>query len=395
MKELSQLAVEVKGSTTLIIDALYKKMKADGEDVIGFAAGEPDFSTPEHIKQAGISAIQENFTRYTPAAGILPLREAIAARLLADCGVSYDGKNIVAASGAKTALYAALRVLVNPGDEVILPAPYWVSYFELIKMVGATPVVIETTEEQDFKMSAEDLAAAITPKTKLLILNNPSNPTGAVYHESELRALAQICVEADLYVISDEIYFQLCYDGLEYRSLVSLGEDIKARTVLINGVSKSYAMTGWRLGYAAAAEHIAKHMANYLSHATAAPSSVTQMAALEAYRGSQDEVFTMKAAFEARRNYFVERLNGISGVSCRKPQGAFYIMMNCTEILGRVLHGRCIETVDDFATAFLEVGKVAVVPCSGFGADKFVRWSYATDMDSIKEGLNRLEAFLA
>ena len=394
MKELSQCALGVQGSTTLAIDAMFKSMRTKGEDVIGFAAGEPDFHTPEPIKQAGIKAIEDNFTRYTPTSGILPLREAACVRLKEDCGLSYEPSQIVVASGAKSALYAALRVLVNPGDEIIVPAPYWVSYYELIQMVGAVPVIVQTTEETDFKMTAEALQAAVTKKTKALILNNPSNPTGSVYAKSELEALAEVCVGQDLYVIADEIYYRLVYGDITFTSFAGLSEQVKERTILINGVSKSYAMTGWRLGYAAASERIIKLMTNYLSHAASAPSSVSQMAAVEALNGPQEPIEAMRQAFESRRDFFVERLNQIDNVSCLKPDGAFYIMMNCDELFGRALHGKQIETVDDFAEVFLRVGKVAVVPGTGFGAPNHIRWSYATDLNSIREGLNRLEAFL-
>ena len=394
MKELSQCALGVQGSTTLAIDAMFKSMRAKGEDVIGFAAGEPDFNTPESIKQAGIRAIEDNFTRYTPTAGILPLREAVCLRLKEDCGLSYEPKQVVVASGAKSALYAVLRVLANPGDEIIVPAPYWVSYYELIQMVGAVPVIVQTTEETGFKMTAEALQAAVTEKTKALILNNPSNPTGAVYSKAELEVLAEVCVSQDLYVVSDEIYYRLVYGDMTFTSFASLSEQVKERTIVINGVSKSYAMTGWRLGYAAASERIIKPMTNYLSHAASAPSSISQMAAVEALNGSQEPIKEMQQAFENRRNFFVERLNQIEGVSCLKPEGAFYIMMNCGRLFSRELHGKLIETADDFANVFLKIGKVAVVPGTGFGAPNYVRWSYATDFDSICEGLNRLEAFL-
>jgi Aspartate/tyrosine/aromatic aminotransferase len=394
MKELSQCALGVQGSTTLAIDAMFKSMRARGEDVIGFAAGEPDFNTPEHIKQAGWQAIEDNFTRYTPTAGILPLREAVCQRLKEDCGLSYEPNQIVVASGAKSAVFAAIQVLANPGDEIILPAPYWVSYYELIQMAGAIPVVVKTTEETGFKMTPEALKAAVTGKTKALILNNPSNPTGAVYTKAELEALASVCVEQDLYVVADEIYYRLIYGDMIFTSFASLGEAVKERTILINGVSKSYAMTGWRLGYAAAPEQIINLMTNYLSHAASAPSSISQKAAVEALIGSQEPIEEMRQAFESRRDFFVERLNQIEGVSCQKPDGAFYIMMNCCELFGRHLHGKLIETVDDFAEVFLSVGKVAVVPGTGFGAPNYIRWSYATDLDSIREGLNRLEAFL-
>lgn len=395
MKALSAVAEAVQASTTLAIDAMYKKMQAEGINVIGFGAGEPDFNTPEPIKEAGIRAICENKTRYTPTVGIQELREAVCNRLQEDCGITYQPSQIVVSSGAKHNLYAALRTLINPDDEVILPAPYWVSYYELIKIVGGVPVEIPTTAEQGFKMSEAQLRNAITPKTKLLILNNPSNPTGMIYDEEALRMVAQICVEHDLYVIADEIYYGLVYDQKPFCSFVSLGENIKERTILINGVSKSYAMTGWRIGYAAAPDPIAKVMANYLSHTTSAPSSVSQWAAVEALSGDQTGIEAMRQAFEERRNYIYERMNQIPLVSCIKPEGAFYAMMNLDQLIGKTIGGVVIQNSDDFAQVFLEKGLVAVVPCTGFGAPNYVRWSYATSMQNITEGLDRLERFLA
>lgn len=394
MKELSRIAEAVQASTTLAIDAMYKKMKADGIDVIGFGAGEPDFNTPDNIKEAGIAAIRANKTRYTPSAGIMELREAACVRLKEDCGLDYKPSQIVAASGAKHNIYIALRCLVNPGDEVILPAPFWVSYCELIKMVSAEPVIVTTGADSGFKMTAAQLEAAITPKTKALILNNPSNPTGMMYSEAELRAIADVCLKHDIYVIADEIYYSLVYDGAKFTSFAALGEDVKEHTILVNGVSKSYAMTGWRIGYAAANEHLAKVMSNYLSHSTGAPSSIAQWAAVDALAGPQSGINDMRAAFEERRNYIVERMNTIPGVSCIKPEGAFYVMMNLDQLIGKTLYGVTITDGDVFADLFLKEGLVAVVPCSGFGAPNYVRWSYATSMENIKEGLDRLEKFL-
>ena len=395
MKELSRVAQAVQASTTLAIDAMFKQMKADGIDVIGFGAGEPDFNTPDNIKTAAHRAIDENKTRYTPAAGIMELRKAVCNRLKEDCGLEYEPAQIVVASGAKHSVFAALQVLLNPGDEVILPAPFWVSYYELIKMAGGVPVIVTATEEEDFKITAEKLAAAITPKTKAMILNNPSNPTGMMYTKPELEAIAEICVENEVYVISDEIYYGLVYDGREFTSFASLSEKAKELTIIVNGVSKSYAMTGWRIGYTASNAQIAKVMSNYLSHSTSAPSSVSQWAAVEALEGPQEGILAMRDEFALRRNYIVERMNQIEGVSCLNPEGAFYVMMNIEKLIGRKFGGIEITDSDSFAKAFLEQGLVAVVPCSGFGAPNFVRWSYATSMENIKAGLDRLEKFLA
>ena len=394
MKELSRIASAVHASTTLAIDAKAKQMKADGLDVVGFGTGEPDFDTPENIKLAAIAAINEGKTKYTPAAGIIPLRKAVAESLKRELDLDYDFTQIVIASGAKHNLYAALRTLVNPGDEVILPAPYWVSYDEMIAMVGGVSVIINATEAQNFKVTAAQLEAAVTEKTKAVILNNPSNPTGMLYSKEELEAIAAVCVKHDLYIIADEIYFKLLYDGRTFTSIASLGEDVKERTIIINGVSKSYAMTGWRIGYAAAPAHIAKIMANYLSHSTGAPSTISQWAAVEAFNGPQETIEDMRKVFEERRNYIVTRMNSIEGVSCIMPDGAFYVMMNIEQLKGKTIGGTVINTSDDFAMAFLEKELVAVVPCSGFGAPDFVRWTYATSMENIKEGLDRLERFL-
>jgi len=394
MKELSRIASAVHASTTLAIDAKAKQMKADGLDVVGFGTGEPDFDTPENIKEAAYAAIREGKTKYTPAAGIIPLRKAVAESLKRDLNLDYDYTQIVIASGAKHNLYAALRTLVNPGDEVILPAPYWLSYDEMIAMVGGVSVIVTAGEDQDFKITAEQLEAAVTDKTKAFIINNPSNPTGMLYSREELEALAAVCVKHDLYIIADEIYFKLLYDGRTFTSIAALGEEVKERTIIINGVSKSYAMTGWRIGYAAAPAHIAKIMGNYLSHSTGAPSTISQWAAIEAFSGPQDTIEDMRKVFEERRNYLVTRMNQIDGVSCIMPEGAFYVMMNIEKIKGKTIGGTVINTSDDFAMAFLEKELVALVPCSGFGAPDFVRWTYATSMENIKEGLNRLERFL-
>ena len=394
MKELSHIAASVQASSTMAIDSLAKQMKADGIDVIGFGAGEPDFNTPDHIKAAAQKAIDDNVTRYTPASGTVALKEAVCARMKADCGVEYKPSQVVVSSGAKHCVYIALRALVNPGDEVILPAPFWVSYLELIKMVGGTPVVVTAEESASFKMTAAQLEAAITPNTKALILNNPSNPTGMVYSREELEAIARVCIKHDIYVISDEIYYSLLYDGVEFTSFAALGDEVKERTILINGVSKAYAMTGWRIGYILAEEKLTKVMSNFLSHSTGSPCAVSQAASVAALSSSQDQVEVMRKAFERRRNYIVERMNNIDGVSCINPEGAFYVMMNMEKLLGKTIHGETINSSDDFSAAFLKHGLVATVPCSGFGAPNFVRWSYATSIDNIRKGLDRLEEFL-
>lgn len=394
MKELSNVACSVEPSATLSVDSLAKKLKAEGQDIVGFGAGEPDFETPDNIKAAGIHAIEEGKTRYTPAAGMQELREACAYRLKEDFNLDYDYKQIVIASGAKHALYTALTAVINAGDEVIIPAPYWVSYYEMVRMVSGHPVVIRTKEAKGFKITPDQLEAAITEKTKLFMINNPSNPTGMLYTKDELMALMEVCVKHDLYIIADEIYYCLVYDNKEFVSIASLSSEIKKRTIIINGVSKAYAMTGWRIGYAAANPEIASVMANLLSHSASAPSTISQVAATEALTGPQETVEEMRKVFEQRRNYIVERMNTIDGVSCISPDGAFYIMMNIKKLFGRTIGGRRINNADDFAYAFLAKGLVAVVPCTSFGTSSFVRWTYATSMENIKKGLDRLEAFL-
>ena len=394
MKPVSKIAEAVRASTTLAVDSLAKQMKADGLDVVGFGTGEPDFNTPDNINMAGIRAICDGKTKYTPAAGIIPLRKAIAHRLKEDCGVDYDYTQIVVASGAKHSVYIALAAITNPGDEIIIPAPFWVSYYEMVRMVGGTPVIGEAGEEQNFKITAQQLEAAITEKTKCLMLNNPSNPTGMIYSADELRAIADVCVKHDLYILADEIYYQLIYDGIEFTSIASLGDEVKERTLLVNGVSKSYAMTGWRVGYCAANKTLAKIMSNFLSHSTGAPSTISQWASVEALTGPQEGIEAMRLAFLERRDYIVKRINSIPGVSCIVPNGAFYVMMNIEQLIGKTLGGKLIENDDDFAVALLEKALVAVVPCSGFGMKNFVRWSYAASMENIEKGLDRLEKFV-
>lgn len=395
MKSISRIADAVQASTTMAIDTKAKQMRADGIDVVGFGAGEPDFKTPDNINVAGITAICEGKTKYTPAAGIIPLRKAAAARLKADCGLTYDYSQIVIASGAKHCVYIALAVLTNPGDEIIIPAPYWVSYCEMVRMTGGVPVELLAGEAQGFKIRPEQLKSVITDNTKCVIINNPCNPTGMLYTREELAAIAQVCEENDIYVIADEIYYKLVYDGREFVSFASLSEDAMERTIIINGVSKSYAMTGWRIGFTASNKQIAKIMSNFLSHSTGAPSTISQWAAVEALNGPQEGIEEMRRAFEARRNYMYERMNTIPGVSCIKPEGAFYVMMNIDMLIGRTISGTVIRSADDFAMAFLDKGLVAVVPCTGFGIPNFIRWSYATSMENIREGLDRLEKFLS
>jgi aspartate aminotransferase len=394
MKPLSKVACAITPSATLALNNLYKEMKADGIDVIGFTCGEPDFPTPDNINMAAVKAIVDHDTKYTPAGGTMALKKAICGRLQEDLGVSYKPNQIVVTSGAKHCLYIALQALVNPGEEVILPAPYWVSYLELIKMVGGVPVVVSASEAEDFKITPEKLEAAITPKTKALMLNNPSNPTGMVYTKEELEALVAVCVKHDLYIISDEIYYKLIYGDVTFTSVAALGQEAYDHTILINGVSKSYAMTGWRIGYIAASAEIAKVCSSYLSHSTGNPNSIAQAASVEALAGQQDTVEAMRVQFEKRRDYMVSEMNKIEGISCLNPQGAFYVMMNISQLVGKTIKGRVIHNADDFADVFLKEGLVCVVPCTSFGDDMFLRWSYATSMEDIVEGIKRLKALV-
>lgn len=390
---LSNKARTISPSPTLAIDAKFKQMKANGEDVVGFGCGEPDFDTPQYIKDAAISAINNGMTKYTPAAGTLELRKAVAKKFKVENGLDYEPTDIVISNGAKHSLMNAFTAILNPGDEVIVPAPFWVSYPELIKLADGVPVIVNTNEEHDFKISVEDLKKALSDKSKAIVLNSPSNPTGMVYDDDELKAIADFAAENNLYVISDEIYEHLIYEG-KHTSIASFNEKIKALTIVINGVSKTYAMTGWRIGYAAAAPEIAKIMANIQSHASSNPNSIAQAATVAALSGGSEEIEKMKNHFKYRRDYMVEAINAIDGVSCKMPHGAFYIMMNIKNLLGKTYYGKIINNSDDFAELFLEKARVAVVPGGGFGAEGYVRWSYATSMDNIVEGLQRLKNFL-
>ena len=395
MKSFSKKASAIHESSTLAVSALANRLKAEGKDVINFGTGEPDFDTPENIRDAAIEAIHAGKTKYTPAAGLPALKAAVCKRLEADIGVHYEPKEIVVASGAKHSIYVTLSCLLDEGDEVIVPSPYWVTYTESVAMAGGVPVVVKTTPEEGFKLRPAALEAAITPKTKLLILNTPSNPTGMCYDEGELRAICEAAVKHDLWILSDEIYDKLIYDGRKFVSAAALSPEIKAHTILVNGVSKSYAMTGWRIGYTACDERLSKLMSNFLSHATSAPSTISQWAAIEALEGPQESVEAMRRVFEERRTYMANRINSLPGVSCLLPEGAFYIMMNIDALVGRTLGGRVIRDGGDFAMAFLEAENVALVPCAGFGEPNYLRWTYAASMEDIRRGLDRLERFLA
>lgn len=393
MSSLTKRAKAISPSPTLAITAKAKAMQAEGIDIIGFGAGEPDFDTPEHIKQAAVKALSEGFTKYTPTAGIPPLKKAICDRFKQDSGLEYDPSQVIVSCGAKHSIYNIVQVLAEPGDEVIIPAPYWVSYPEMVRVAEATPVFIETAEKDSFKVTPASLSKAISKKTKLLILNSPSNPTGQVYSKKELEAIAKIAVEKNIWVVSDEIYDKLVYGGAENVSIASLNPQIKARTLVVNGVSKSYSMTGWRIGYVAGDKEIIGAMSNLQDHSTSNPVSISQKAALAALTGPQDAVKMMAAEFEKRRNYMVDRLNAMPGVSCLLPPGAFYAFPNVSKLFGRTYNGKEIKGSMGLTELLLTEAKVAVLPGSPFGADNYLRLSYATSMKNITGGMDRIEEF--
>ena len=389
---VSQLVSRIEESITLAITAKAKAMKAKGIDVVGLSAGEPDFDTPDNIKQAAIKAIQDGITKYTPSAGIPALREAIAEKFKKDNCLSYAPEQIIVGSGAKHSVLISILAVVDQGDEVIIPAPYWVSYPEMVKFAGGRPVIVETTSESEYKITAAQLHRAITPRTKLLILNTPSNPTGMVYTRDETLALIEVLRGRNIYVISDEIYEKMLYDGAVHHSIAALDGEIFQKTITINGVSKSYSMTGWRIGYAAGPLDVIKSMNKLQSQEISNPCSISQMAAIEALRGPQDSVAMMVKAFDERRRYLVERLNSMDGVSCVKPRGAFYAFPDFSAHYGRkTAGGKTIAGSVDLSNYLLEEKKVGAVPGAGFGSDANLRISYATSMAAIQKGLDRIE----
>ncbi|MEO5359305.1 MAG: pyridoxal phosphate-dependent aminotransferase [Nitrospirota bacterium] len=391
---ISERAKKVKPSATLSIDTKAKEMKAAGIDVISFAVGEPDFDTPDNIKAAAIKAINEGFTKYTPVGGIPELKNAIATKLQKDNGLEYKPNEILVSVGAKHSLYNAAQALYSEGDEVIIPAPYWVSYPDQALLNDAIPVIVETREEDLFVVTPEQLSKAVTKKTKAIVLNYPSNPTGFTYDRKALEAIAEIAVKNNIYVISDEIYEMLLYDGLKHVSIASIDPEIKKRTIVINGFSKSYAMTGWRIGYAAGDAAVIKAMENIQSQSTSNPTSISQKAALEAINGPQDFIPVMLAEFDKRRKYLVAELNAIDGVSCKMPQGAFYAFANIKAYLGKKSPNMEVADSSAMALYLLEEAAVALVPGSAFGAEGYIRMSYATSMEKITEGLKRIKSAL-
>ncbi len=392
--KLSNKSMNIEPSLTLEITAKAKKMKKEGIDVIGFGAGEPDFNTPENIQKAAIEAIEKGNTKYTAASGIIELKQAIVDKFKKDNGLNYETSEIIVSNGAKQCLSNLFQAILNEDDEVLIAKPYWVSYPELIKLYGGVPVFVDTKEENDFKYEIEELEKKITDKTKAIIINSPNNPTGTVYSKEDLNALALFAKKHDLLIISDEIYEMLMYEEEKYISIASLSEDAFKRTVVINGMSKSYSMTGWRIGYAAGPLDIIKVMANMQSHTTSNPNSIAQYASLEALRGDKTQVRNMLVEFKKRRDYMVSRVNSIEKLSSINPKGAFYVMVNISKTIGKSINGNIIKGSIDFSKILLEEEKVAVVPGIAFGNDNFIRLSYATSMKNIEKGLNRIENFM-
>lgn len=389
---LSKCVQRIEESITLAITAKAGAMKAEGHDVVGLSAGEPDFDTPDNVKQAAINAINEGKTKYTPSSGLPALRKVIADKFKNDNGLEYKPSEVMVNCGAKHSVFLAVMALVDEGDEVLIPTPYWVSYPEMVKCAGGTPVIVETSVGDELKLTADKLKKAITPHTKALILNSPSNPSGMVYTRKELEALVPVLkANPRVWVISDEIYEKLLYDGAEHVSIAALDSEIFKRTIVINGVSKSHSMTGWRIGFAAGPLEIIKGMGNLQSQETSNPTSISQYAAIEALSGPQDSLQKMVEAFDERRRYMVERLNAIEGVKCSAPKGAFYVFPDFSAHYGKKFNGKTISGSVDFCNFLLEEMKVAAVPGGGFGADAHLRLSYACSMETIRKALDRIE----
>ncbi len=392
---LSRRVRSISPSATLAITAMAKRMQADGIDIISFAGGEPEFDTPDHVKEASIRALREGFTKYTPPAGIDELRDAVVAKLKRDNGLEYTRDEVIASSGSKQALYNLAMVLFDKKDEVIIPAPYWVSYPEQVRLSDATPVFVPTREDEGFHLKHRDLARDLTPRTKAVILNSPCNPTGAVMEVDELKAIAELAVEKDFYLISDEAYESLTYDGVKHVSVASLGDEVKARTFVVGSTSKTHAMTGWRLGYAAGPKEIVGAMIDLQSQSTSAPTSISQKAAVAALLGPQEAAEAMRREFEVRRRYVVERLHGMPGVRCVPPEGTFYAFPNVSAFYGKKFaRGHKISSSTDLTAYLIQEARVTVVPGAEFGSDKHIRLSYCLSMEQTREGLERMASAL-
>lgn len=391
---VSHRCQNIAPSMTLSIDARAKEMKAAGLNVIGFGAGEPDFPTPQHICDAAKEAIDLGMTRYTPAAGTKELRKAICEKLRRDNDMTYTYGDILVSNGAKHSLFNIFQAILDPGDEVLIPTPCWVSYPELVRMAGGVPVFIPATEETNFIPTNKDIASRVTRRTKAIVITSPSNPNGSVWEQEQLQFVADLAVSHPFFVVSDEIYEKLLYDGRKHLSIAQLGEQIKSQTFLVNGVSKAYAMTGWRIGYVAGPRNVISAMSSFQSQATSNPNSIAQYAAMKALQGDQSCVDAMVAQFEKRRDTMVEKINAIPGLSCRKPHGAFYVMMNIRGITGKRYRGKVLSGSTAIAEALLEHAHVALVPGAAFLDEGFCRISYATSMENIEEGLRRIAAFV-
>ncbi|MBI4620615.1 MAG: pyridoxal phosphate-dependent aminotransferase [Desulfobacterales bacterium] len=388
---LAERVSKIKPSPTLAVSAKADKMKADGIDIISFGAGEPDFDTPQNIKDAAINALNEGFTKYTAVDGIKELKDAIINKFQRQNGLTYERKQIIVSCGGKHIIYNIAQALFNNGDEVIIPSPYWVSFPDIVLLADATPVIVTTQEKNEFKILPNELRGAVTPKTKAIILNSPSNPTGTVYTAEELRKIAEIVVEKKLIVISDEIYEEFVYDGLTFTSIASLGKEIKDLTIVVNGVSKAYSMTGWRIGYAGGPQEIISAMSKIQSQSTSNPTSIAQKASVEALTNSHDAVNTMVEEFNRRRKYMAERLNSIDGISCLNPMGAFYAFPRVSPLYEKKFKGKTIQNSTGFADFLLDAARVAVVPGLAFGDDNHIRLSYATSFKNILMGMDRIE----
>ena len=385
----------ISPSLTLAISAKAKAMKQAGESVVSFGVGEPDFNTPEHIIEAAKSALDAGQTKYTPSSGLLPLRKAIAEKFKKDNGLEYEPSQIIVSNGAKHSIFNACYALLDEGDEVIIPEPYWLTYPEVVKVCGGVPKYLSCKKENKYKFSAEDLKSAITPKTKMLIFNSPSNPTGAVYGEAEVRAIAKVCEEAGIFVLADEIYEKLCYNGVKPFSIAKCSEKMKDLTITVNGVSKTYAMTGWRIGYLAAPKDVAKAIDSFQSHATSNASSISQWATMEALNAPESEIADMVSVFDKRRAKLLGLIAGIDGVQAVEPDGAFYVMLVVGGLYGKRYQGKPITNSIEIADALLEAEKVATVPGVSFGADDCLRLSYSLSEADIEEGLARIKKFVS
>lgn len=391
---ISQRARNLVPSATLAISATARRMRAEGIDVISFGAGEPDFDTPDHIREAGIQAIRDGFTKYTATGGIDELKDAVVSKLKRDDGLTYARNQVLISCGGKHSLYNVFQALLDPGDEVIIPAPYWVSYPEQVRLCGATPVFVQTSEQEGFRLHRGVLERAVTPRTKILVLNSPANPTGAALTWKELEGLAALAVEQGVWILSDETYEQLVYDGYRHVSIASLGSQVYARTILANSLSKAYAMTGWRVGYAAGPAEIIAAMDGLQSQMTSNPTSISQRAAVAALLGPQEPTHRMREEFARRRRYIVDRLNAMPGIRCLNPEGAFYVFPNVSGLYGKRYAEKIVTNSTEFSAFLLEAARIAVVPGVEFGGDAHIRISYATSMGNIEKGMDRMAAAL-